>query len=111
MRRIFWIRTIFLLFLFAIEIRLSYWQLLQAAFLQSQAEKQHFTNTRIDATRGNIFFSDESILASSNPVFSIYGLPKVIDQNQKVKTAYSLSKVLSYDTEEIDTIAKDLINK
>lgn len=111
MRRIFWIRTIFLLFLFAIEIRLSYWQLSQAAFLQSQAEKQHFTNTRIDATRGNIFFSDGSILASSNPVFSIYGLPKVIDQNQKVKTAYSLSKVLSYDPEEIDTMAKDLINK
>lgn len=111
MRRIFWIRTIFLLFLFAIEIRLSYWQLSQAAFLQSQAEKQHFTNTRIDATRGNIFFSDGSILASSNPVFSIYGLPKVMDQNQKVKTAYSLSKVLSYDPEEIDTMAKDLINK
>lgn len=111
MRRIFWIKTIFLLFLFAIEIRLSYWQLLQAAFLQSQAEKQHFTNTKIDATRGNILFSDGSILASSNPVFSVYGLPKVIDQNQKVKTAYSLSKVLSYDPEEIDAMAKDLINK
>lgn len=111
MGRIFWIKTIFLLFLFAIVVRLSYWQLLQAEFLQAQAENQHFTNTKVDATRGNIFFSDGSILASSNPVFSLYGLPKVVDSDQKTKIAYSLSKVLSKDSEGLDVLAKDLINQ
>lgn len=111
MGRIFWIKTIFLLFLFAIVVRLSYWQLLQAEFLQAQAENQHFTNTKVDATRGNIFFSDGSILASSNPVFSLYGLPKVVDSGQKTKIAYSLSKVLSKDSEGLDVLAKDLINQ
>lgn len=110
MRRIFWIKTVFLLFLFAISIRLFYWQLLQGQFLQSQAENQHFTNTKVDATRGNILFSDGSILASSSPVFSLYGLPKVINSSQKAKVAYSLSKILSVDSEEAD-FAKDLIDK
>ena len=109
--RIFWIKTIFLLFLFAIVARLFYWQLLQAQFLQSQAENQYFTDTKIDATRGNILFSDGSILASSNPVFSFYGLPKVIDPGQKTKIAYSLSKILSEDPAEVESVAKDFIDK
>ncbi len=111
MRRIFWIKTIFLLFLFAIAIRLFYWQILQAQFLQSQAENQHFTNTKVEATRGNILFSDGSILVSSSPIFSLYGLPKTMDPGQKVKIAYSLSKVLTGDTNDVDVIAKNLIDK
>lgn len=110
MKRIFWIKTVFLLFFFAIVARLFYWQFMQAQFLQSQAENQHFTNTKVDASRGNILFSDGSILVSSNPVFSLYGLPKVIDPNQKVKIARSLSKVLSKDPEEPD-FTKDLLDK
>lgn len=109
--RIFWIRTVFLLSLFAIVARLFYWQIMQAEFLQSQAESQHFTDTRIEATRGNILFSDGSILASSNPVFSLYGLPKAITTDQKKKIAYTLAKVFSEDPADVDTLAKDLIKK
>lgn len=79
--------------------------------MQSQAENQHFTDTKIDAVRGNILFSDGFILASSNPAFSLYGLPKVIASDQKVKVAYLLAKVFSEDSEEVDILAKDLINK
>ena len=109
--RIFWIQTVFLLFFLSIIIRLFYWQVVRAEFLQSQAENQHFTDTKIDATRGNILFSDESILASSNPVFSLYGLPKAIATDQKVKVAYLIAKVLSEDPTEVDTFAKDVTAK
>src|SRR3989344_3803147 len=109
--RIFWIQTVFLLFFLSIIIRLFYWQVVRAEFLQSQAENQHFTDIKIDASRGNILFSDGSILASSNPVFSLYGLPKAITTDQKVKVGYLLAKVLSEDSSEVDSLAKDLTAK
>lgn len=109
--RIFWIRTFFLIALFAIIVRLAYWQIVRAQFLQSQAENQHFSDTKIEATRGSIFFSDGSILTSSNPTFSVYGLPKVITSDQKIKIAYSLAKILAEDMRGIDPLAKDMVNQ
>ncbi len=109
--RIFWIRTFFLIFLSATVVRLFYWQIVKAEYLQSRAENQYFTDTKIEATRGNIFFSDNSILASSNPSFTLYGLPKVIKLDQKVNNSYLLAKVLSSSLEDTDTLAKDIINK
>lgn len=110
MRRIFWIRTAFLLSFFVVVIRLFYWQVVKAEFLQSQAEQQHFTDTIVAATRGNIFFSDGSILASSNPVFSLYGQPKIIPTDQKVKVAYSLAKIIA-EGPAVDDLAKDMTAK
>ena len=49
-------------------------------------------------------------MVSSNPVFSLYGLPKVIDSDQKVKIARSLSKILSKDPDDSDFV-KDIGNK
>lgn len=109
--RIFWIKISFLLFLLCIVIRLFYWQALQAEYLQSQAENQHFTNTRILATRGNILFKDGSILTSSNPAFSLYGSPKVLTPEQKKKTSYNLAKIFLKEQTEIDIFAKDILNK
>lgn len=109
--RIFWVKSFFLLFLFAIVIRLFYWQVVRAEFLQSQADNQHFTNTKLEATRGSIFFSDESILTSSNPVFTMYGLPKVFDPDQKVKVAYSLAKLFFDESAEIEILAKEIAAK
>lgn len=98
-------------FFAAIIIRLFYWQVVRADFLQSQADSQHFTNTKLDAARGNILFSDGSLLASSSPVFSLYGLPKTIKQDQKIKTAYLLAKIFSDDLGEVESLAKDLIKR
>lgn len=111
MTRILCIKILFLFLFAAIIIRLFYWQVVRADFLESQADSQHFTNTKIDAARGNILFSDGSILASSSPVFALYGLPKTIKQDQKIKTAYILAKIFSDDLEEIDPLAKDLIKR
>lgn len=109
--RISWIKTFFLAFLFAIVIRLFYWQIIRAEYLQSQADNQYFTDKKLDAVRGNILFSDGSILVSSNPVFNLYGLPKVIEPKQKVETAYFLAKVLAPGFNEVNAFAKDITNK
>lgn len=92
-------------------MRLFYWQVVKADYLQSQAEGQYFTRTKIDATRGNIYFSDGSILVSSNPVFSLYGLPKAIKADKKVDIGYTLARILYPEVQDRDDFARDLINK
>ncbi|MBU0999913.1 penicillin-binding protein 2 [Patescibacteria group bacterium] len=108
--RILWIRAILLIFLSLIVIRLFYWQIVRAEFLQSQADNQHFTDTTLDAVRGDIFFSDGSILTSSNPSFTLYGLPKEIAKDQKIQISYLLAKALSESQDNIDDLAKELVN-
>lgn len=109
--RIFFIKNLFLLFLFIIIVRLFYWQIIKADFLQVQADNQHFTDSKIDASRGSIYFSDNSLLISSNPTFSLYGLPKQIIKDKKIETAYLLAKVIKEDAEEMDGVAKEIVNK
>ncbi len=109
--RIFWIKSFFVIFFIAIFARLYYWQILRADFLQVQAEGQHFTDVKVEASRGNIFFSDGSVLASSNPSFLLFGQPKLLTKEQKVKTAYSLAKLLVEQDAEISDLAKDFIDK
>lgn len=109
--RILWIKGFFLLFFLAILMRLFYWQIIKAPFLQAQAEDQHFTQTQVEALRGNIYFSDHSILASSNPSFSLYGLPKTLSKDEVVNISYKLAKVLIEDGNDLDGLAKNIINK
>lgn len=109
--RIFWLRAFFIFLFLCIVIRLFYWQIIRAEFLQSQADNQHFTDTKLDAVRGNIFFSDRSILASSNPSFTLYGLPKEITKDQRIQVTYALAKVLSDSAIDVDILAKDIVNK
>lgn len=109
--RIFLVKIFFLIFFLAILSRLFYWQIVKAEYLQSQAEKQHFTDTKVQALRGNIYFADGSILASSNPTFTLFGQPKLIPKDQKVATGYLLAKSLAEDGEDIEAAARDFINK
>lgn len=79
--------------------------------MQSLAEDQHFTQSQVEALRGNIYFSDNSILASSNPSFSLYGLPKTFTKDQILTVSYQLAKVLVEEREEVDDLARDFISK
>lgn len=109
--RIFILKVFFIFFLSAIIIRLFYWQVVKAEFLQSQAEKQYFSDAEIGATRGSILFSDGSILTSSNPAFDLYGLPKEIALDQKIKMAYVLAKTLQEPSEDVDVLAQEFASK
>lgn len=108
--RIYWIKIFFLIFFFAIILRLFYWQILQAQFLQAQAEGQYLVEAKVGALRGNIFYSDGSSLASSNPTFRIFGLPKAIPDSKKLDLSYTLAKLLT-EEEEVDILAKDILDK
>ncbi len=91
--RIVFIKFFFLTFFLAIILRLFYWQVVKADELSAKAEGQHFKSIQVSAKRGNIYYANGSILASTNPVFSLYGLPKVIPESEKSKVATSLAKL------------------
>ncbi|MBI2596974.1 penicillin-binding protein 2 [Candidatus Daviesbacteria bacterium] len=109
--RIFWIKLFFLLFFLSILVRLFYWQVVKAEFLQAQAEGQYYTDIKVRALRGNILFSDGAILTSTNPSFNVFGQPKLMEPDKITKNGYLLAKVLTEDGEDIDDLAKDFINK
>ena len=108
--RIYLIKIFFLIFFFSILARLFYWHVVKADFLQAKGENQHFKDTAVEAERGKIFFSDKAILATSNPSFSLYGLPKVITQEEKLKMSYLLAKIFVDDSSQIDAEAKNILN-
>ncbi len=105
------IKVFFLLFFSAILLRLFYWQIIRAPFLQAQAEDQYFTQSKVQALRGNIYYSDFSILASSNPSFSLFGQPKLLSKDKRVEVSYKLAKVLVEEGGSVDDLAREFINK
>jgi len=109
--RIFWIKSFFLLFFIGIAVRLFYWQIFKGEYLQAQAEQQYFTDVKVGASRGSIFFADGSVLASSNPSFVLFAQPKLITKEQKLTIGYRLAKILAGDGEEVDSLAKNFIDK
>lgn len=108
--RITVVRLFFLIFFLAIVVRLFYWQVIYAEHLQAQAEGQHFEDIKTAALRGKIYYSDGSILASSNPTFTLYGLPKLLSRDEKTTLAYTIGKILEDDQNEIDPLARKLIS-
>lgn len=100
------LKIIYLAALFAIVVRLYYWQVIKFDQLTALAEQQHLINLSLQAPRGLIFASDGSVLASNQPDFLLFGRPKYIeDKNQVAKKladilnqgAPDLSKRLSQD--------------
>lgn len=73
------IRLVFFLLLFLITLRLFYWQVFYHDELVAKAEGQRIIKKEVVAPRGSILFSDGSILAGSEPAFSLYLQPKSID--------------------------------
>lgn len=73
------IRWIFLLLICAIILRLFYWQIIKHDDLVARAEGQRIIKKDVVAPRGSILFSDDSILAGSEPAFSVFLAPKTID--------------------------------
>lgn len=111
--RIYWIKVFFIIFFSAIILRLFYWQVLKADFLQAQAEGQHFTNVKVGAVRGKIVSSDGFILASSVPSFTLFAQPKAIPGDKKLETSYLLAKGLLNQNggSEVEELAKEILGK
>lgn len=107
------IKVFFVVFFLLISLRLFYWQVVKADFLQAQAEDQHSTSIKVRASRGDIFFSDETLMVSTNPSYSLYGLPKSIEKEKRVETSYRLARAILGDVKEkeVEEEAKFFIDK
>ncbi|TSC64756.1 MAG: cell division protein FtsI (penicillin-binding protein 3) [Microgenomates group bacterium Gr01-1014_93] len=105
------LQNFLILFFIAIFFRLFFWQVILADKLQSKAENQHFQSFTTLGSRGKIFFSDNSILASVKPTFLMYGLPKVMRVEDKNAASTILAKILAKGTDEELEIKKELVEK
>lgn len=98
-------------------MRLFYWQVIEHDNLVAKAEGQRIIKKEVVAPRGLILFSDGSILAGSEPAFSVYLTPKSIDvelgkkftdaRKTDLLTAAPASEVRNY----VDLYKKDLSKK
>lgn len=76
------LQFIYLLTILLIIARLWYWQILRSDDLTAKGEKQRNLSVNMVAPRGSVLFSDGTTLASNQPVFLIFALPKLIkDKN------------------------------
>ncbi|MFH0937015.1 MAG: penicillin-binding protein 2 [Candidatus Daviesbacteria bacterium] len=102
------LKTAYLIFLLAIVARLFYWQVLQFDDLSARAEQQHLVSKTLEAPRGIILASDETILASNKPTFLLYGLPKIIQDKNEVAT--KLAKIITEAKPEEEIRPKEELN-
>ena len=111
------VRWIFLSLISVIVMRLFYWQVIDHDNLVAKAEGQRIIKKEVVAPRGSILFSDGSILAGSEPAFSVYLTPNTIDveltkkfnegRKTELLTAAPPSEMKNY----IDLYKKDLSQK
>lgn len=91
--RLKFLKFFYVLVLFAIAVRLFYWQVIRYDDLTVLAEQQHLVSFRLDAPRGLILSSDNATLGANSPGFLLYGLPKVIKTPDEV--SLKLARILT----------------
>jgi cell division protein FtsI/penicillin-binding protein 2 len=92
-----------LFFLGAVVLRLFFWQVLNSEKLIVMAEQQRFESLKVNALRGDISFSDGSALASSQPSYLLYALPKTLSEEKKSKVAKGLATLFIEDEGKVLT--------
>lgn len=88
------IKIIYFVLMSMVVVRLGYWQVISSDRLTAMAEGQRITKKELGATRGDILFSDGSVLASTQPTFTIYAQPKLINE-KKEEIAYKVAEVFA----------------
>lgn len=68
-------------FLFAIIVRLFYWQVVKAETLQEAAEDQYSRSVTLTGNRGSIFTSDGYTLVTNKQVYTLFAQPHVLKES------------------------------
>jgi cell division protein FtsI (penicillin-binding protein 3) len=84
----------------AVLFRLVTLQVLQAAELSVQADRQHQKTVSLEGARGTIVDRHGKILAMNVEVPSVFGVPTTVDS--PLKTARQLSPILHMRTDELE---------
>ncbi len=77
--RLNYFRWIYIFIIGLIILRLGYWQIAKADDLNAKADDQRLLTQQVLAPRGSIYFSDGSVLAANQPIYSLFLEPKNID--------------------------------
>lgn len=102
--------ALILLLMFALMIRMGYWQIVRADDLRVMATEMQKVDTEIDPSRGSIYDSKMNILAESVTEYELYAysqsLYKSEEIKQPVKQSYLsiLNEATGLPVEEIDKI-------
>ncbi|MBI2011837.1 penicillin-binding protein 2 [Candidatus Daviesbacteria bacterium] len=121
MLRIKIIKYFYFLFILLIILRLGYWQIIRADYLTAKGENQRLNEREVLASRGSILFSDQSTLASSQPMFLIYAQPKVVKDKEGASSKLAgvifdlkfKDETLDEESKfkELDKLKKDFLDK
>lgn len=68
----------YFLFILLIILRLAFWQILQSDNLNARADDQRVSKKEVYSPRGQILFSDGSMLVSNEPSYLVFAQPKVV---------------------------------
>lgn len=79
-KRLNTIKIVFFILVLFVVLRLGYWQIVLGDELSAKAENQRVTTRELEARRGEILFSDNQILASTEPSFLVYVQPNLLVQ-------------------------------
>lgn len=101
------IKFLYLGLFVVILLRLFFWQVVQSDMLTAKAEGQRFLTKETVANRGEILFSDGSVLVSSEPSYTLFAEPKIINQSFLPKTEISLGSLAAQEMEKIVKYKKD----
>ena len=102
-----------LLLMFALMIRMGYWQIVRADELKVMATEMQKVDSEIDPARGSIFDSRGNVLAESVTEYELYAYSQNLYKSTEIKPAIKVSnvKILTEITgksaEEIEKILSD----
>jgi len=85
----------------AIISRLFYLQIFQYDYYKALATGQQKDFKLTEGERGNVFFKNGQLLATSIKVKYVFVLPKIIKNDDKEKIALKISEILALDKEKV----------
>lgn len=83
--RLIVVRIIYFLIIFVITLRLAYWQIIRADDLAAMGEGQRLVSREMSGLRGEVLFSDSSVLATNQPSYLVFVEPYLIKQKINLK--------------------------
>lgn len=96
------IRVFYLLAFVLIILRLGYWQIVRSDDLTARAENQRIVTKDVLGQRGQVLYSDRSILATNAPSYLVFIQPQFIKNDHK----FTGEQANNYFRTSVEKIAK-----
>lgn len=98
-KRLFVILVILVSLMGLLVFRVGYWNIVKGSWLQSEAEMQWISNSKVQPKRGSIFDRNLNVLAQSAASDTVVIIPEQV--KEPIQVANALSSILELDYNEI----------